>query len=386
MSLPYLGCSSRPPSFVFVVHPRNEDDIFHATCLSLLRQVSASDEDFVARALKIPPTILGEATFGFAPFWGEVITIGCLPRDVPSARGRREILRAARIAVDRGASVIGLGALTAPSTEGGRMLLDQLPAGVTVTNGNAYTAAVLRSNVTEARDALGLDRPTRVAVLGCTGSVGSAVSRLLADAGFDLVLVGRQIARIRRVLGDIADAATLSEEVADVSGADVVLVLTSAASARLKREWLREGIVVIDGAEPANVSEGDARAWHPQVTVTRGGRVLVPDYHCTYDFRLGEAHETFACLAETYLFAREGIRQHSVGPPDPTTCERLERVATRHAVRPRSLFRPALAAPSTSTAFEERPGKARPRLRWLTTVDGVVAPSEGRRRDMVHPG
>jgi predicted amino acid dehydrogenase len=387
MSLPYLGSSSRRPSFCFVVHPRDEEDIFHATCLSLLREMSDSDADFVARALKIPPTILGEITVGFSWCRGELITIGCLPRDVPSVRGRREIVRAAQIAVDRGAAVIGLGALTSPCTDGGRMLVDELPSGATVTNGNAYTAAVLRANVVEASEALGLDRPARVAVIGCTGSVGSAVCRLLAQSRFELLLVGRQIAKIDRVLGDLAAAFPVSDNVADVVGADVVLALTSSPSARLKRAWLRDGAIVIDAAEPGNVGEADARAWDPLVRVCRGGRVLVPDYHCTYDFRLEGPQETFACLAETYLFAREGLRQHSVGLPDPKSCEHLERVAERHGVRPRPLFAAPAEQGSPAAGVEGRRRHPGP-LRAVASRTSMssFASSERRRRDVVHPG
>jgi hypothetical protein len=46
---------------------------------------------------------------------------------------------------------------------------------------------------------------------------------------------------------------------------------------------------------------------------------------------------TFACLAETYLMAREGMREHSVGAPAPEFALRLEQVAARHGVRPARL-------------------------------------------------
>jgi fatty aldehyde-generating acyl-ACP reductase len=333
--LPYLP--RRTPAFAFIVHPRNERDMFRATCLSFLRSISADDADYVARVCALPPTIVGEVLFGFSVLGGEIVSIPCLPPEVATPRGRREILRAVQIAVDRGARVIGLGALTAPATAGGAWIAEQVPRGVTVTNGNAYTAAVLSRNVLDAAAHLALERRPRVAVVGCTGSVGVVLSRLLTAAGADLVLIGRRVSKVAQLLGDV-EAMRISDQIADVACADIVVVLTSAESARLTPVHVAPGAIVIDAAEPANISEEDVRAWRACMTVVRGGRVHIPGYHCTYDFGLDDPGETFACLAETYLCAREGIREHSVGAPQRTFAEQLDRAAERHGVRPTSIL------------------------------------------------
>ena len=327
--------ASPSPAFAFIVHPRDEADIFRAPCLSLLRAFSADDADFVARALALPPTLLGEVTFGFSPFRGDIFSIACLPPEVMSERGRREIARAVDVAAERGASVVGLGALTAPATGGGLRLVERAPSGVTITNGNAYTAAVLADNVAEAGERLG--GPARVAVVGCTGSVGTAVSRLLAERGLDLVLVGRTAARARRTLGDLASVARFSGDPADAASADVVLLLTDVPSERLTLRSHREAVVVIDAVEPSSISEQDLRAWPAHISYARGGRVLIPGYRSSYDFALYEREETYACLAETYLIVREGIREHSVGSPTAAAAERLRRAASRHGVFPAPL-------------------------------------------------
>lgn len=332
MRLPYLP--GRTPTFTFIVHPRNEEDMFRAKCLSLLRTLSSSDADYVRRVCALPPTIIGEVLFGDDPFYGEIISIPCLPAEVPTTRGVEQIVRAAQIAVERGSKVIGLGALTAPATGGGARLVRELPASVTLTNGNAYTAAVLKRNVLEAASAMALDRPARIAVIGCTGSVGTTVSRLLADTGVHLILIGRTLKKLEHLFGDLAPTARFADDLSDVSAADIVLVLTGAPSARLRLTLLRPGTVVIDAAEPANVSPEDVQTWSELVAVVRGGRVRIRDYSCTYDLGLENAAETFACLAETYLFSREGIREHSVGTPTTALAERLARVAARRGVQP----------------------------------------------------
>ena len=344
--LPYLP--GRTPTFTFIVHPRNEEDMFRARCLSLLRTLSSSDADYVRRVCALPPTIIGEVLFGDAPFYGEIISIPCLPAEVPTARGVEQIVRAARIAVERGSKVIGLGALTAPATAGGARLVRELPASVTLTNGNAYTAAVLKHSVLEAASAMALDRPARVAVIGCTGSVGTTVSRLLAHAGLHLILIGRTVKKLEHLFSDMRPTARFSDALVDASAADIVLVLTGAPSARLDLQRLSPRTVVIDAAEPANVSQEDVQRWSDHVTVVRGGLVRIPDYYCTYDLGLENAAETFACLAETYLFSREGIREHSVGTPTTALAERLERVAARRGVHP-SFALPAGAFSKRST-------------------------------------
>ena len=330
-----------PPDFSFIGHPRDEADIFRARPLTLLRMLSSSDEDFVARALSLPPFLLGEVTVGFGPFHGEVLTITCLPHDVLTPRGLREIDAAVQLAVESGATVIGLGALTAPATRGGRDLVDRVPRGVTLTNGNAFTAAVLVEQVREAAARLQTDRPPCVAVVGCTGSIGKVASRLLATDGADLVLIGRTAERSRAALADLAGNARFSGDVADAADADVVLLLTSSPEVAALAGHVGEGTLVIDAAEPPGLPDGLDGGHY-----VRGARVRIDGYRCTYDFGFERPDETFACLAETYLFVREGIREHSVGSPDPALVARLARAARRHgaAAAPLELERHAPAA------------------------------------------
>jgi fatty aldehyde-generating acyl-ACP reductase len=344
------------PAFAFIGHPRNAADIFRASCLSLLRSFSADDDEFLIRALMLPPTLLADVTVGFSTFRGEVISIAALPIDVMTQRGRREIERAVALAAERGACVVGLGALTSPATAGGLRIVDRVPAGVTVTNGNAYTAAVLAENVDEAAERVGSSRPS-VAVVGCTGSVGTAVSRLLAHRGFDLHLIARSVGKARRLLGDLEPVARYSDDVTDSASADIVLLLTDVSPETLDIGGTREDVVVIDAAEPSGWAEEDLQALAGRIEYARGGRALIPGYRCSYDFGLSRPEETFACLAETYLFVRDGVREHSVGSPTADDALRMSRIAQRHGVS---------AAP---LVFREH--EARPRRR---SEYGVVSP------------
>jgi predicted amino acid dehydrogenase len=229
--------------------------------------------------------------------------------------------------------------LTSPATGGGLRLLGDLAPGVTVTTGNALTAAVVCANTVEAATVLGLGRRARVAVVGCTGSVGVAASRLLADRGFPLHLVGRTPVRVRSLLGDLRGAEPAAGP-ACLARSDVIVLLTSAPEARLLPGHVRPGSVVIDCAQPANVAPEDLDAFaRRRVAVVEGGLVTIPGFTCGFDFRLSRPGAAFACLAETYLFAREGLREHSVGRATVDQARRMERLAERRGIEPAPLAR-----------------------------------------------
>lgn len=341
--MPYLR--NEAPAFVFLAHPRDVKDLYAVRGSSVIAEHSADEDEFRDKMLTLPPTITGDITFGFDPIRGELLIVLCLPERIMYSHGREEIDAAVGVVQSRGASVLGLGALTAPATRGGLTLVPKAPRGLTITTGNAYTAAVARHNVVEASQHAGLGDSAVVAVVGCTGSVGVAAARLLDRAGFRLVLIGRSRTRVHRELGDLVPRATVSGSVEDVAHADITLLLTGDPSARITPEMVKPGSMVLDLAHPVNIEREDyARFAERDVRVAQGGLVNIPGYHLTTNLRLPDRHSALACLAETYLFAKEGIREHSVGHASPDFAVELEAVAARHHVRPRPLDLPGTTA------------------------------------------
>ncbi|MGH3252032.1 MAG: hypothetical protein ACRDOI_38295 [Trebonia sp.] len=329
--------SNIPPWFCFIVHPRQVSDLDQIGGASLIRRYSKDEEEFVRKACSSPPLVLGEVTTRGSSIRGEVIGAVRMPETMLTREGLRAVVEAADLAVQRGTSVIGLGALTAPVTGGGLFLLPRIPAGVTVTNGNALTAAMARENVMEAAALRALANP-RIAVLGATGSVGVAASHLLADEGLDLILIGRSAAPVRQRLGDLEHAAALTDDMAMVGDADIVLVLTSHPSARLRPHMLKPFATVVDFAQPANVPTREyAEFRNAGISIAEGGIVRIPGYRCTQDFFLETPEETFACLAETYLLASTGLRDNSVGYPSPDFARTMSSLAAQHGIHPRPL-------------------------------------------------
>lgn len=323
--LPHL--TGKRPWFAFLVHPRNQEDLLRYAPLKLLRDYSANDAEFFEKAYTLPPLIGGEFVFGCRPARGELISVMRKPQDMARPLARRWVKECVDLALRRGVHVIGLGALTAPATGSGITLLDNLPKGVTLTNGNAYTAAVARTNVVEAVKKARLTNP-RVAVVGCTGSVGFAASHLLAREGIDLILIGRKIDKVKRLFGSPSARWTFSDNLAEVKLAQIILVLTNAESAKLHPELLEPGTIVIDVAQPANIGIEQYNTFRTHdIFVAEGGLVIIPGYASTFNFGLPEPTCTFACLAETYLFASSGITNHSVGRPPMEFALEIEQLA-----------------------------------------------------------
>ncbi len=353
------GWSHRAPWFAFLVHLRKLEELDDWRTSALMKRHWANDEEWHQRVLAGPPFVISTLKFRASPVTGELIVIPRLPEDIVFGEGRKLIARAVQIAAERGARVVGLGGLTAPATRGGASLLPELADEVTLTTGNAFTAAVARQNVRDACRHLRRPRPL-VAVLGATGSVGVAATRLLAEDDIELLLLGRSKQRLRRALPELDRRAEFATDLAELHRADIVLVLTSDPSARITPEHFNDarGQVVIDVAQPANVdvdTVAQLRAY--KVEVVRGGWVHIPGATSSHDAHSVIAAEDQgapagsgpACLAETCLFAVEGVRTHAVGAASTELARRMEASAVRRGVRVLPLALQARPRPSAST-------------------------------------
>lgn len=328
--VPYLSSHAKP-WFAFLVHPRNLIDVDRTGIGPLLRHYSTDEADCRRKVASIPPLVTAQLRFAGSAATGEVISIPRFPEQMLTSQARRWVIDGALVAASRGARVVGLGALTSPATGSGLTLVRELPRGVTVTNGNALTSAIVRQNVREAAAILGLGVRARVAVVGCTGSVGDAAARLLAREGYALTLIGRTADRVVRAFNDLE--ARFSGSISDVVDCDIVVLLTSDATARLEPSMTASGTIVIDCAQPPNVPAEDREPFRRAgVSVVEGGLVRIAGCSMTDDLGIGPRNAVFACLAETYLFARTGIREHSVGRPPVEQALRMERIASGSGV------------------------------------------------------
>ncbi|WP_045235214.1 semialdehyde dehydrogenase [Deinococcus pimensis] len=322
--------------FAFLLHPR---DTLRDDLRQLLHPAFGLVPDAVLRGalrrLPIPPLVTGEVRYDDAPSetagWLVTVPLSAsqllrLPRATVHARIHQAVDRAR----DLGASVVGLGALTAPATLGGKVL--QSRGDIGVTNGNAFTAAMTALAVDRLLPSL--PEGSTVALVGATGSVGSCLTRLLAGrVDARLLLVARHQGRLDTLAGEVRRQGahvTTSTRMEDVRAAHLVVLLTSATEALLRDEHLRPGAIVLDDTQPRNTDASLTRT-RPDVTVIDGGLVDVPGMRLRGTIGLARG-VAYACLAETMLLALDGQSAHfSIGAPDADKARVMLRLAERHA-------------------------------------------------------
>ncbi|MBV8518388.1 MAG: aminotransferase class III-fold pyridoxal phosphate-dependent enzyme [Acidobacteria bacterium] len=276
-------------------------------------------------------------------------------RALPPEQAVSEIREAVRVAQKRGAKIVGLGAYTSVVTQGGLSLVGEgLPA---ITTGNSYTVIAARQTIRLASADRGWQLPRRtVAVLGAGGSIGQALSVLLARDTGRLLLIGNPAhpdesrERLLQVAGRIVcsldqlkgfapgsvaswvaelaieapqkpDRATLirlGEEFIARTGAvelgvdaaqflpraDVVVCCTSTTERMVTEETLRREAIVCDVSRPSNVG-AHVRARRPDVLVLDGGVVRLPgSSQLGFNAGIGKTN-AYACMAETMMLALE---------------------------------------------------------------------------------
>ncbi|HEY8575166.1 MAG TPA: polysaccharide biosynthesis protein [Devosia sp.] len=300
--------------FAFLVHPRNT--LREDMGILFGRPFSLVPERVWRSALKhlpVPPMVTGTMSRVDLPgqVTGRIITVPLTPTQLltlPRTQVQARIGAAVDLARDLGASVVGLGALTAPASVGGKAFAKRQDVGVT--NGNAFTAAMTLQAMEKLTATLGRD--PLIAIVGATGSVGSCLTRLYARKhAARLLLVARNEGRLQALAADVARddvEVAISVDMADVAEADLVVLLTSSPDALLRSEHLKRGAIVLDDTVPRNTDEKLLEE-RPDVLIVDGGLVEIPGFNLRGSIALAPKL-AYACLAETMLLALSGHKGH----------------------------------------------------------------------------
>lgn len=321
--------------FAFLVHPRNT---LRADMGVLFGRPFALVPEVIWRTalerLPVPPMVTGTMSRIDAPgkIAGRIITVPLTPTQLltlPRTQVQARISAAIDLARDLGASVVGLGALTAPASVGGKAFAKRADIGVT--NGNAFTAAMTLQAMERLTDRLGRD--PLIAIVGATGSVGGCLTRLYARKHQGrLLLVARNEKRLEALATEIRREgveAGVSTDMADVAKADLVVLLTSSPDALLGSEHLKRGAIVLDDTVPRNTDEKLLQE-RPDVLIVDGGLVEVPGFYLRGSIALAPKL-AYACLAETMLLALSGHRGHfCIGNAQVEQAEHILKLADEH--------------------------------------------------------
>jgi fatty aldehyde-generating acyl-ACP reductase len=306
--------------FGFLIHPLSYDDV-----LRYEPKAVGKGMPLIKKILEWMPAYKVSKITGVRSLTGEEIEgyfIGTpllpeqwleLPREDVMAR----VIAGANLAAELGCDIVGLGGFTAVVGDGGVTVAENCP--IAVTTGNSYTiASAIQSLLRGARE-MDIDlADASAAVIGATGSIGSACAQILGNKVARLTLAARNATRLKNLrhamqphVSAVLDCTT---DVADaVRNADIVLTATAATSCIVEPEDLRPGAVVCEVSLPHDVSRRVASE-RPDVLVTEGGNIRVPgDPNFNFDFGLPDA-VALACMSETMILTLENrIENFSLG-------------------------------------------------------------------------
>ena len=296
--------------FAFLIHPvRGARDA--ARKYPLLKLLPECALEHVVR--RIPPKVISEIT-GVRGLTGAECRgwfVGCplTPRqflDLPEDVVMRKIIRAAQVAQELGAKIVGLGAMT--SVVGDQGITVAKNVDIAVTTGNSYTVWTAVEGAKQAAQLMGTNpAQAHVAVIGATGSIGQVCAKILARETAAVTLVGRNEARLAELAASLegpAAVTTTTDAAAGLRDADIVITVTSAVDTVIPVAALKRGAVVCDVARPRDVSHQVVKE-RPDVLVIEGGAVEVPgpvDFHFNFGF---PPKTSYACMAETMILALE---------------------------------------------------------------------------------
>jgi fatty aldehyde-generating acyl-ACP reductase len=306
--------------FCFVIHPLSLADIQRyepgakGKGEPILRKIMEWMPPYAAvhvTGVRTPDGRETEGWFVAAPLLPEQMV------DFPREEVYARVLGAIEIGAKLGAQVAGLGAFTGVVGDAGVTINERSP--IPVTTGNSLTIAAGVQSLFRGAAEMKIDvRSCTVAVVGATGSIGSACVRLIAPKVRRVILLARNETRLRRCHEEISSELPCeSEYTTDVSSAArrAQLILTATSSTRdvIEPEDLLPGAVVCELSLPHDVSRRVAEE-RPDVLVLEGGNMRVPgnprfervrEPGTEFDLNL-PARTALACMSETMILALEG--------------------------------------------------------------------------------
>lgn len=306
--------------FCFVIHPLSFEDIERyepgakGKGEPILRKIMEWMPSYAAvhvTGVRTPDGRETEGWFVAAPLLPQQLV------DFPRDEVYMRVVRAIEIGADLGAQVAGLGAFTGVVGDAGVTINARSP--IPVTTGNSLTIAAGVESLFRGAAEMEIDpAASTAAVIGATGSIGSACVQLIAPKVGSIILVARNETRLRKFHEAIADKLPCpSEHTTDIASAvrrsRLILTATTSTQDIIEPEDLQTGAVICELSLPHDVGRRVAQQ-RPDVLVVEGGNMLVPgnprfarvrEPGTEFDLNL-PPRTALACMSETMILALEG--------------------------------------------------------------------------------
>jgi len=257
----FIRRNLEPVDFVFVCHPRDVVDIGKR-----FPSVKYFPETLIVRLFDklwpIPVCPLEFVLANGSRCVGVMIAVPSTAQMLLADRERakKKFLSAVQLADRMGAKIVCLGGLSGSLTDGGQFILSK---GVkcNVTTGHSFTVATLIETIRKACETRHLRlNEARLAVVGACGSIGAACCRwLLREEKINqLILIDLKEEALAKLKGELAGdqglTLRISTDLNSLQDADIVVVATNNPNLIIQPDHLRSGSIVIDDAQPPNVS------------------------------------------------------------------------------------------------------------------------------------
>jgi len=323
-----MGQKNPARKFAFIAHPLSVSDLFVVPALKPLGRLAGPlgrPLEFLASHC-IPPMLYGKITGVRSASTGQevvgdVYLIFYTPREMLSASPQKiykVLTSVAERASKNGADIIGLGAYTKIVGDGGVSVARDAP--IPVTTGNSLSASATLWAARDACAKLGFLPPFktgeqlrgRCMIIGATGSIGSACSKILAQVFREIILVGRRAEKLLEIRSEIEEISPeakihlVTDPTEWARSCDLIVTTTSSYDKKvLDIMAVKPGCVICDVSRPLDITEEDA-VKRPDVLVIESGEIELPgEFKITCDMGVPD-NVVYACLAETALLALEG--------------------------------------------------------------------------------
>ena len=310
--------------FAFVVHPLSQEFIKKGIPVPKATPKFVMDR-VETLAAHMPPMVYCKMENIVSPTGAEaegwLITVGGTPKEMlahsPEFTYRR-LLAAADMAKKMGAQIMGLGAFTKVVGDAGVTVARRAP--LPITTGNSYSASGALWAAHDAMRRMGLVKlpapgervQAKTMVIGASGSIGSVSARLLAMAFDEVVIAGRDMAKLEQlkasILEDTPDANVVCSTDYDSLLGDMDMIVTSTSGAGKKIldiMKVKPGCVITDVARPLDLPPEEV-AKRPDVLVIESGEIELPTQVKGMKSIGLPKNVIYACLAETIVLALEG--------------------------------------------------------------------------------
>lgn len=319
--------------FVFLVHPRNVKDIKRN--FNFLKYFPDFILSFCGKYIYpfILSSVRGIKNRDGRNIRGYIISCPITGAEMLKNKklAKKRILQAIKLSEKLGARIVGLGGFISSVTNGGVSLIKK--TSIFITTGNTYTAAIACNDIKKICKKLKRDiNKIEIAVIGATGSIGSAIAKSLLEQTNNLILIGRtekKLLEFKKKIKKISNDTNIviSLDINDIKSADIIIMATANSDFVLLSQNIKKNSIIYSISQPSNISKCVKK--RKDILMFKGGLVIIPNIK--HHVRMGLPKGiNFACFSEIILLAMDGVYKNFIGKVQIDNINFIEKLAEKY--------------------------------------------------------